>query len=446
MTVEFIHAPATETIQNIKRGYLAPSEIVETLIHRIERLDVGLGAYSALNHNVLDEARALESVFKPGKTLSKLSGLPIAVKDIFDTKGIVTSYGSAMFSTHIPEKDAIAVNNIKKNGGLIIGKTSTHEFALSIITPQCRNPWNTDRIAGGSSGGSAVAVAAGLAIGALGSDTGGSIRIPASMCGVTGMKPTYGVIDTSGVFPEAPSLDHVGVICRYASDLPVLLEATGFKIRQSGTKREKKTRAGILTGFLEMCKPAVKNQFLNQIDRMVSEDLCEIGEIQFNDRDVFQEALNVIDEVESSYVHRNLFHANRDKYMGISADQIESGTQRKAHEYIWAKSQQTEFKKYLKRIFRNFDFLMLPTQPDSAPTYSDAMAMKGNELGRYLEFTDLFNMSGNPAISVPCGLISGMPAGLQIVGKVQRDIEVIDIASSFQNVTYWHKMYNSKFK
>ncbi|MCL6090559.1 MAG: amidase [Candidatus Thermoplasmatota archaeon] len=446
MAVEFIHAPASETIQNIKSGYLTPSEIIEALIHRIERLDVGLGAYSALNHNILEEARELESGLNSGNMIGQLSGLPIAVKDIFDTKGIPTSYGSKIFSAHIPEKDAIAVKNIKKNGGLIIGKTTTHEFALSIITPECRNPWDTDRIPGGSSGGSAAAVAAGLAICALGTDTGGSIRIPASMCGVTGMKPTYGAIDTFGVFPEAPSLDHVGIICRYASDLPVLLEATGMKIRQPGIMRGKTARAGILSGFLERCKIPVKNKFLSQIDRIVSENICEIGEIQLNDLEVFQEALNVIDEAESSYIHRTLFPANRDKYMGISAEQIESGTLRKAHEYLWAKSKQAELKNYLKQIFRNFDFLMLPTQPDSAPSYSDAMAMKGKELGRYLEFTDLFNMSGNPAISIPCGFISDMPVGLQIVGKVHHDAEVIDIASSFQNVTYWHKMYNCRFK
>ena len=166
---------------------------------------------------------------------SPLHNLPVSVKDIIDTKGIGTEYGSTIFAGHVPERDAAVVWSIRKNGGQIQGKTQTHEFAMGIVTPQSRNPWDVERTTGGSSGGSAAAVSAGFSLVSIGTDTAGSIRIPAAFCGVSGLKPSSGKISVKGIYPEAWSLDTVGPICRYASDIPFILRSMGYV--QSGTKR-----------------------------------------------------------------------------------------------------------------------------------------------------------------------------------------------------------------
>jgi aspartyl-tRNA(Asn)/glutamyl-tRNA(Gln) amidotransferase subunit A len=221
---------AAELLERFARRDLSPVEVVRALVERIAALDPGLRAITTLDADgALESARAAERRHAEGRPRA-LDGVPVLVKDIFDTASVRTTYGSAMFAEHRPATDAAAVERLHAAGAVVLGKSTTHEFAWGITSASeafgpVRNPWSPDRVPGGSSGGSGAALAAGFAPLALGSDTAGSIRIPAAFCGVVGLKPTYAAVDERGVFPLAPSLDHVGPMARTAQDAALLLGA-----------------------------------------------------------------------------------------------------------------------------------------------------------------------------------------------------------------------------
>src|SRR5208337_3864838 len=206
---------------------ISPADLVEKILERIYEFDEDLHTYITLNSNIRNEAQKLTSELKTGKTRGPLHGIPVSVKDLIDTGGIRTTYGSWLYANYVPRQDSAVVSSVKAKGALIIGKTNCDEFGLGIVTPSTRNPWDKTRIAGGSSGGSAAALAADLAIFALGTDTGGSIRIPASFCGVTGLKPTYGLISKRGVMPLGWTMDHMGPIAKTVRDCAVAFHAMG---------------------------------------------------------------------------------------------------------------------------------------------------------------------------------------------------------------------------
>src|SRR5574341_1371276 len=213
-----------EAVQLVRDGKLPPHALTEACVRQIERLNPTLNAFITLQRI---ENRELETSHLASGHL--LSGIPIAIKDLFETKGIKTTAGSKFFADYVPTQDAAAVQKLKEAGAVILGKTNTHEIALGVTSNNphfgaCRNPWDTTRIPGGSSGGSAAAVASGMALAALGTDTGGSIRIPAALCGVVGLKPTYGRVSLRGVFPLSWNLDHAGPLTRTVKDAALLLQ------------------------------------------------------------------------------------------------------------------------------------------------------------------------------------------------------------------------------
>ena len=225
---EIFALSAGQLLEAYRARALSPVEVVDALAQRIERLDPALGAFTTLClERTRDEAVAAEAAYRSGASVRPLEGVPFGVKDLFDTAGVRTTYGSPMFSDHVPEQDAETVRRVRAAGAILIGKTQTHEFAWGITSVNelmgtSHNPWATDRISGGSSGGSAVALAAGLVPLALGSDTGGSIRVPSSFCGTVGLKPTYGRVSLDGIFPLASSLDHPGPMTRNPADAALL--------------------------------------------------------------------------------------------------------------------------------------------------------------------------------------------------------------------------------
>jgi aspartyl-tRNA(Asn)/glutamyl-tRNA(Gln) amidotransferase subunit A len=228
---ELAGSTATALLEGYRRRKFSPVEVVDALAARIEALDPHLGAFTTLClDRAREEAHAYEQAYRRDEQMPPLAGVPFGVKDLFDSEGVRTTYGSPIFSDHVPAADAEAVRRARAAGAILVGKTQTHEFAWGITSVNTllgtsRNPWAPDRISGGSSGGSAVALAAHLLPLALGSDTGGSIRVPSAFCGIVGLKPTYGRVSAAGVFPLARSLDHPGPMARTPDDAALLLSA-----------------------------------------------------------------------------------------------------------------------------------------------------------------------------------------------------------------------------
>ena len=412
-------------------------DFVECLLNRIERFDSKINSYINISDKILKQAELVSS-----DTL--FSGLPIAVKDLVDTREIVTTYGSPFFSNHLPENDALAVSYVKRNGGLILGKTNTHQFALGIVTPPTKNPWDLNRIPGGSSGGSAASVAAGLSVLSLGTDTGGSIRIPASMCGVTGLKPSYGKLPMKGVFPESFSEDHLGPICRYASDLRIVLKGIGA--RNIPSRRKKIFKVGLITDFFEESDKNIKNKVMNAIDKLESEGIIsEILNFEIPGLNNIRKYHDIIDRAETYFHHSRKVLREKLQYPSDVKEEIDSGARIRTQDYIYSvrykQFSRTEFSKYMKGI----DILLSPTLPKSSTTIEVARRMKLKDHYTFTKFLTPFNYLGVPSLTIPCGFNLGLPIGLQMISKYGYDNDVIDIGSEYQKVSDWHKKIPEKF-
>ncbi len=414
-------------ISLIKKGGLDPLELTEKLLQRIKKYDGVLNSYVALNPDAEKHAKSLNKS-------ALLCGLPVSVKDLIDTAKIPTTYGSVIFKNYIPKRDAKVVANLKRAGAFVLGKTNTHEFALGIETPPTRNPWDITRIPGGSSGGSAASIAADLAVFALGTDTGGSIRIPASMCGITGLKPTYSNISTQGVFPESWSLDHVGPMCRFASDLPLLLEGMGYRVKRSS---KFPLKLGLESNFLSECKKDVKSALEAFVNKLVSERVAEVQEVSFPLLEQINSAHSIIDTSEIATVHKKIYPKHKKEYLPLSIEQIELGLKRSAVEYVEAIRFRSKAVKRVSYEFRRFDVLVTPTMPSVAPKISEVKKMTLEELYPFVKFLEPFNFLGFPALVVPCGF-ANLPIGVQLVSKPNQEGVLIGLAERYQSVTDWH--------
>ena len=417
----------------IKSKEISPCYILERLIERIEKLDTKVQSYARLNSNALEECRKIE----------KLSEyvIPVSVKDLFDTKNIETNYGSMIYRGNIPGKDATVVKNIRKKGGIIIGKTVTHEFALGITSSPTKNPWDLRRIPGGSSGGSAAAGAAGMSVFATGTDTGGSIRIPAAMCGVTGLKPTYELISRSGIFPESWSLDHAGPITRYAGDLILELEFMTGKIYPSKREETENLKVGVAWELFDYCEPGVRKASLAALEKIRGELNIEYTgvreeNLKFKEMKRLHE---IIDTCEIALIHRENYAKYPDSYLKSSIEQIEEGLSFKAVEYINAKRSRKKYRELLDAKFRNLDVILIPTLKDVAPIIDNKKNTSEHDNNSEIDFLSPLNYSGNPAISIPVGFSKELPVGMQVIGRNNSDLKCIEFASLVQDRTDWHK-------
>lgn len=418
-----------EIHQSIKSGVKSPEIIFNKAQENILAIDGELNSFVRLTE--------LDKSFSSADTESVIYGIPFSVKDIIDTAGITTEYGSKFFSGHVPSEDARVVQLLKKAGGLMQGKTNTHELAMGIVTPQCSNPWDNSRITGGSSGGSAASVAAGLSIYSIGTDTAGSIRIPASMCGVSGLKPTTGSLSLKGILPEAWSLDTVGPITRYASDIPGILRAMGFSSRTPNLKKER-PKVGIIKNILEKSDQGVSNAFRSFIDKVTSEDLVIAEECSINDLEDIAIKDDIIDGCESATFHRNRFLNHPELFSEQTKSQIEYYYNLRPMDYIEAQRMRVEKTIEFNGILQKYDFLLSPTIPSIAPMKEELRDVNFEFFMKYMEFTNPFNLTGLPAISIPCGFSNGLPVGLQIVGSRYDDINLCEMASEFQKVSDYH--------
>lgn len=364
-----------------------------------------------------------------------MHGIPIALKDLVDTDGVRTTCGSRLRAQHVPTADAKIVRRLKEAGAISLGKTNLLEFAYGVVHPDfgpTLNPWNSSRTAGGSSGGSAAAVAAGLCCAAVGTDTGGSIRIPASYWGVVGFKPSYGLVDLEGVFPLSWSLDHGGPIARSSRDAAALLEAlTG---RAFPTNHELSgLRCGIDPTYLERIEvqPAVLEAFRLACDVFRSAG-AEIVEVRLPDLERANDALLDLLLPEASVIHGDAFPNNEEDYAPTTLEQLKQGLTVPATAYLRARQFQQTLQSRFAEQFLTLDALLTPTAPWVAP--AEDPSVTGDAGAAEMHFTGPFNLLGLPALSVPCGLDGNLPIGLQIVACNQNDARTLSIGASFETL------------
>ncbi len=463
---KFLRLPIKTLANLLRSGEISPVELVETTLAEIGRRNSTLNAFITLfREQSLKGARQAEREIRQGHIRGPLHGIPIALKDIIHVAGTPTRCGSKFFSVDPSQQDATVTARLKAAGAIIIGKTNLHEFAYGVTTENphfgtTANPWNTSHVAGGSSGGSAVAVAAGFGAGSLGTDTGGSVRIPAAMCGVVGLKPTYGRISVTGVVELAQSLDCVGPICRSVEDAAVMMNAlagydSGDVHSESRsvpdyTESLSDSVSGMKAGTprqhcFEDLHPDVESSVADAI-----EVLCTLGvEVVELDLpfipDAHQATLTIL-MAEASHFHRERLSEHRENY-GLDVREIlEDGQKFSAADYVTAVRSRDHTRREFARAFEAVDFLLTPTVPAPAPLRSMIDTSDGSDSNRIrprlTQNTRIFNLLGLPAISVPCGFTKeSLPVGLQIVGRWWAERELLQVAHAYEQATPWHTVH-----
>ena len=411
------------------------------------------------------QAHEAEKEIAEGSYRGPLHGIPLCLKDLFFTRGIRTTAGSRILRRFEPEENACVVDRVFQAGAVLLGKTNLHEFAFGAtnINPHygpVHNPWAHDRIPGGSSGGSAAAVVAGLSLASLGTDTGGSIRIPAAACGCVGLKPTYGRVPLHGVIPLSTSLDHAGPISRCVRDAAILLEAiAGADPRDPasvGSRRETFTR-GLNRGLTGLRIGIPRQYFFDRLQPEVRRlTLAAIGQIEGAGGELREVSLKMMSETaalagevtvgEALAYHWDWFGKRPDDYGGDLRSRLESCKGMTVVAYLHAQRRRAEYRSAFLASMENVDVLVAPTLPVTAPAIEAKEVTTGRGLEdvrlALLRLTRPANLTGFPAISLPCGLASdGLPAGLQLIGRPMDEATVLRAAYGFEQATAWHASF-----
>lgn len=435
----------------IKSKEISASDLAAACYRQIDRLNPMLNAFITVIPQGEEET-------PDNRHIALLQGIPIAVKDLYNTKGIRTTGGSKFFADYVPSEDAFVVDKIKKAGAHIIGKTNTHEIALGVTNNNphfgaCRNPWDIARTPGGSSGGSAVAVATGMALAAIGTDTGGSIRIPASLCGVVGLKPTYGRISLRGILPLSWNLDHAGPITKRVEDAAVMLQVMGgydpedpasfktlpgdFSSHMQDTIRDRKVALAVGTFVEEVTQPEILASIRKAAD-VLAEQGAIIEEVNVDYLREGALANALMTQADGAAFHRERLKEHPDWFGADVRQRLETGAGFTSSEYALARRTQAEVRRRCDLLFEEYDVLILPTTPIVAPVLEGENAVERARL--LTRLTSPFNITGLPALSVPCGFSSeGLPIGLQIASRAWNESGVLRIGYAYQQATEWHK-------
>ena len=455
-----VYLTISEARDAIRSGRLSPLELIQAHLARIEALNPKLNAYlEVAAEAALAQARAqTEELAGPGRHRGgPLHGIPVAIKDLYDVAGMRTTAGSVLLKENVARADSVAALRQRQAGAVLLGKLNLHEWALGVtnINPHfgaCRNPWNLDYITGGSSGGSAAALAAGLCLGALGSDTGGSIRIPASLCGVVGLKPTYGRISLRGVTPLAWSLDHAGPLARTVDDAAILLQTlAGYDPEDPASAREADREidwqaetgasglrvgvppASLLAGLHPEVEAAVRAAFA-----ALPGLGCELREVALDGYDRASAASSTVLLAEAAAFHRERMAEHPEAIGPEVLPRFRAGAEISGTDYALARRTQAEWTRAMVRLFETVDLLVLPATPAPALPLADSDALKAAVL--LTRFTRVFNLAGLPALSLPCGFTSiGLPIGLQIVGPAWAEARALRLAGAYEAAAGWHK-------
>jgi aspartyl-tRNA(Asn)/glutamyl-tRNA(Gln) amidotransferase subunit A len=461
---ELAFLPMTELARLIRRKALSPVEVARAALERIERLDSRLRCFITVTaERALREARAAEARLMRRRPLGLLLGVPVAVKDVFLTEGVPTTAGSKLLAEWIPEYDATVVRRLRAAGAVLLGKLNMHEFAFGpegtnphYGTPA--NPWDASRLPGGSSSGAAVAVATGLAAAAMGSDTGGSIRIPASLCGVVGLKPTFGRVSCHGVFPLASSLDHVGPLTRTVADAALCLRViAGADPEDPNARRERVPDypRALNLDLRDLRVGVPRGDFFDQLDAEVAtlveaaiQRLKRLGArlrpIHLPTFGPAWAATVTIISAEAMLGHERLLAERGTEYGADVRERLMAGGRIPATAYLKALQVQKAALDEFGTAFCKVDLMVTPTVPIPAPMLDDESVAFGGTVdsvrNALTRLTRPVNLVGHPALSIPCGFTAaGLPVGLQLVGRPFDEATLLRAGHAYEQATEWHR-------
>ena len=439
-----------------RAGSLSPVDVLNAVLDRTDRLNGQINAWISMRREAaIEEARSAEAAFHRGDDLGALAGIPVAVKDCFDVAGLPTTFGSIVPTETPEERDGTAVAGLRSAGAILVGKTNMMEFGMGVEAHPnfgpTWNPWRLDRVSGGSSGGSAAAVAAGLIHGALGSDTGGSIRAPACYCGVVGMKPSYGRVSRRGAGDLAWTLDHAGPIGRSVDDVAILLEAiSGPDVQDPTTwidspvprasalaaRGMTNLRVGVVRDYpVTPVTAAVAEAFAHSLD-IVEADGATIVELAIPALRYANEALWVIMVAEAAAVHEERLRTRRSAYTAATLRLLTIGEHCSATDYLYALRYRARLVEEFASAFDSVDVIMWPTKAETAGPRRPPGDQTGAKLN--LELRAPYNLTGMPAITVPVALDpDGLPIGMQFAGPLYEDLRVLQVAKSFTEISGW---------
>ena len=448
----------TKVAPLIRKRLLSPVELTKALLARIERLQPALNAFITITSDLaLKQARQAEREITKRRYRGALHGIPITIKDLFCTAGIRTTAGSKILRNFVPTENAIVVDRMREAGTILLGKTNLHEFAFGAtnVNPHygpVHNPWDLDRISGGSSGGSAAAVSAGLCLASLGTDTGGSIRLPAAACGVVGLKPTFGLVPTNGVIPLSFTLDHVGPLCRGVEDAGLML---GVLAGQDGHGPRGLRRSGKGIRGLRVGVP--KNYFFDRLQREVRHRVLAAhtalekmgAKIQEIKLEGIQETVDLAADIvfpEALAFHWKWINERPQDYGEDLRTRMQGRMAQTAVTYLRALQKRRQYAESFKKAMESVDVLAVPTIPIIAPHITDQEVKIGRSMEivrvALLRLTFPGNLSRLPAISLPCGFSpERLPIGLQLIGRPFDEATLLRIALAYEQSTPWHKMF-----
>ncbi len=453
----------------LARRKISPVELVTLFLRRIERHNPALNAYLTITRaRALDDARISEKLILRGRSRGPLEGIPVAIKDNLYTHGVRTTAGAKFLREFIPQYDATAVARLRSAGAVLLGKTNLHEFAYGITTGNphygaTHNPWGLDRIPGGSSGGSAAAIAAGLCAASIGTDTGGSIRIPASLCGIFGMKPSFGRVSCYGAVPLAPNLDHVGPLARTADDAALVLgviagpdphdtstlaqpplnpfsnvRAVSSRLRSRFTKKRPLRLGWPRDYFFDSIDPEIVFT-MDAAARSFEELGADIEEVSLPHVRDGDGPSTTIALAEASHVHEaeGWLPAHAAEYGEDVRKRLEMGRDVRATDYLAALGMRKRVRADFDAAFERVDAILAPTTPIVAPVIGEDMVAIGSSQesirSALIRTNRPANLTGLPALSTPCGWTQGgLPIGLQLIGKKWGEEGLLTIARLFE--------------
>ena len=442
-----------EASRRIRSGSLSPVTLTEAYLDRIGALNETLHAYvKVLGAEALAAAQEAAGEIAAGNWKGPLHGIPLGIKDIYNTRDVATTGHSALFRDHVPAEDATTVRLLREAGAIMLGKLSTFEFAIGgpsfdLPWPPARNPWNLARQPGGSSSGSGSAVTAGLAAGAMGSDTGGSIRFPAAWCGLAGLKPTYGLVSRRGILPLAYTLDHAGPMCWTSEDCALMMQVLAahdpadpasadvpvpdFAAALGGTLTG--LRIGVVRHFFERDAPA-GDETIAAIDAALgifAELGASVSEITIAHRDAYADVGMLIMTAEAFAIHQRDLRATPELYGALARRRIMSGAAISAADYINAQRMRAKLTAELVARMQEVDVLVMPSWGEPAAEFGEEASLRLKA-----SFTMPFNVTGSPALSVCSGFSrDGLPLSMQIVGRHFEDHRVLKVGHAFETAS-----------
>lgn len=463
LSTDLFYLTISETSKLISSKQISPVELINSHLDRINQTDTRLNSFiTLLEDECIASAKSAEADIQAGKYLGPLHGIPIGLKDLYYTRNVRTTVGSKIMKNFVPSFDAAVVEKFRKAGAIIMGKLQMSEFAIGSTSENphygpARNPWDTDHVTGGSSGGSASAVASGQCMAALGTDTGGSVRIPASLCGIVGLKPTFGSVSKYGVFPAAWSLDTVGPMTRTVRDAAIILNViTGHDPRdpssiprphQNFTSDLGQDLLGLRIGlpqeyFFDVVDKEVERSIMNAV-KMLEQLGASIEKVSIPLLE-HSEHIGSISSIEAAEVHSDNLRNKAGDFDHEVRNRLFMGAMHSAVQYIGAQRVRAAFNRQVRQTMKHVDILMTPTTAVTAPMIGQKVVTVGDTTETCLPFlarlTRPFNFCGIPTISVPCGFTTtGLPIGMQLSGQPFKENLVLKVAHAYEQATEWHK-------